>query len=393
MGQWLFTRYKGKEGKIISVITVYQVCSRPTNEVGNTAYHQQVQQMAQESLQQDTTISAPQPQLRFRHDLLRLLLEFRRKGDSIILMGDFNEDIGDHASQLQRLFQDDRLQLIDIIGQRHPTTLNLPTYIRGSKRGLDFILVSSELVPAVRRCGYLPFHSHFRSDHRFAFIDFDHHLLFGTTDPQLASPMFRDCCKIRILSLDSNTLRTPRLQPDHDLAERLDACWVQASLVAAHQCKKHHREWWSIPLHQALEEKSLLQTHLTGLRTGKDLSASISQRISKFNLPQMLFPSSIAETNAALKAAQCRIKTIRENSKSVREQPLIEQAREAKFMGRKSDADILEILRKKELQAEHWRKIGFLQGKQRSSQFTNVEVPQSWPRTQAAFLHPDRPTY
>eukprot|EP00980_Cylindrotheca_fusiformis_P020372 scaffold7403_cov122-Cylindrotheca_fusiformis.AAC.2 len=40
-----------------------------------------------------------------------------------------------------------------------------------------------DLIPAaVRKCGYLPYHSHFRSDHRFAFIDFDNDILFGSGD-------------------------------------------------------------------------------------------------------------------------------------------------------------------------------------------------------------------
>eukprot|EP00980_Cylindrotheca_fusiformis_P027514 scaffold20799_cov73-Cylindrotheca_fusiformis.AAC.3 len=407
MGRWSFVKYAGKAGKVITVVTAYQVCVRPTNEVGNMAFHQQVQHIATEAQQSGITISAPQPRLRFRTDLLKFLHELKRSGESIILMGDFNEDIGDSRSKLQRLFQDDRLKLVDIIGRQHPSTLALPTYIRGSKR-LDFILLTEDLIPAVRRCGYLPFHDHFRSDHRFAFIDFDQDILFGPSEAQLAPHMFREfrsndpkqvekylLFKYRLLQ-DSNFF--PRLQtlcdsdePDHHLAEKLDACWVHASLTAAKHCKKRRREWWSIPLHQALEEKSLLQTHLTGLRMGHDFSQIIERRLQEFNLPDLVLPDTISETNAALKQVQLRIKQIRANSKSVREQSLIEQAREIRYMQKKSDAEILEILKKKELQqAARWQKIGFLQGKNRSSQFTKVEVPLSWPRTQEEFLNPDQ---
>eukprot|EP00980_Cylindrotheca_fusiformis_P016561 scaffold4965_cov87-Cylindrotheca_fusiformis.AAC.3 len=149
MGRWSYVKYAGKAGKIITVVTAYQVCIRPTNAVGNTAFHQQVQQIATEAQQADSTIPTPQPRLRFRMDLIRFLHELKRSGESIILMGDFNEDIGDSRSKLQRLFQDERLKLVDIVGRQHPSTLSLPTYIRGTKR-LDFILLTEDLIPAVR---------------------------------------------------------------------------------------------------------------------------------------------------------------------------------------------------------------------------------------------------
>eukprot|EP00980_Cylindrotheca_fusiformis_P031495 scaffold26462_cov166-Cylindrotheca_fusiformis.AAC.1 len=317
-------------------------------------------------------------------------------------MGDFNEDIGETNSNLHQLLQDANLQLIDIIARNHPHTQHLPTYIRGSTR-LDFVLLSSDLIPAVKSCGYLPYHSHFRTDHRFAFVDFDKAELLGTATSKLASHTFREFTskdpkmvekylieKHKILC-DKNFF--PRLQhlesldassheTDHELAERLDTCWVEAGLAAAKKCKKRRKEWWSVPLHQAIEEKSLLQTHLSSLRTGKDLTASINSRIEKFQLEEVILPITIPETTAALKAVQTRIKSIRATSKSVRDQSMIEQAREATHTGCKSDAEILEIIRKKEAQADRWRKINFAKGGHVQSQMTKVEVPNSWPTTQ-----------
>eukprot|EP00980_Cylindrotheca_fusiformis_P017822 scaffold5640_cov132-Cylindrotheca_fusiformis.AAC.1 len=407
MGRWSYCKYAGKLGKVVTIVTIYQVCSRPTNEFGNTAYHQQVQQMAQQALDANQTIQSPQPRIRFRTDLLRFLRACRRAGESLILMGDFNEDIGSGDSKLQCLFQDQDLRLIDIIGRCHPSTQQLPTYIRGSKR-LDFVLITSDLIPAVRKCGYLPYHSHFRSDHRFAFIDFDNDILFGSGDATLAGFLSRE-----LSSKDSHTVAKylrlkhqylvdqnffPRLEelskqetPDFVMAELLDSCWVEASFYAAKKCKKRRREWWSIPLHQALEEKALLQSHLTSLRTGHDLSLSIDTRIKKYNLPAIHFPDTLDDTKAALRSVQARIRQIRQQSKSVREQSLIDQVRDSAYRGKKSDAEILEMMKKKEALAERWRRMGFLQGKRRTSQFTKVQVPVSWPTTEAEFLNPDRP--
>eukprot|EP00980_Cylindrotheca_fusiformis_P016915 scaffold5139_cov100-Cylindrotheca_fusiformis.AAC.1 len=408
MGRWTFCKYAGKNGKVITVVTVYQVCMRPTNVVGNTAFHQQQLSIATEAQDNDVELThGPQPRIRFHNDLVNFLRRLRRKGESIVLMGDFNDDICSGSSPMQRLFQDRDLQFVDIIGRCHPHTQSLSTYIRGTKR-LDFILITQDLVPAVRHCGYLPFHSHFRTDHRFAFIDFQTATLFGNLHTKLAPNSLRDFTskdpkqvqkylleKYRLLQDRNFFSRMNRLDdlpiddPDHYLAEQLDKCWVECSLLAANRCKARRREWWSIPLHQAIEKKSLLQSHLSGLRTKRDLSEAIAARLAKFNLPPFELPETVEATKQALRQVQQVIAEIRRESKSVREQSQLDQARLLAFAGRKSDAEILEIIRKKEAQAERWRRISFLQGKKSRNQFSNVEVPASWPTTQAEFLDPD----
>jgi hypothetical protein len=50
LGRWSYCKYSGRNEKIIAVITIYQVCIRPTNRTGNRAYHQQVAQMAMENI-------------------------------------------------------------------------------------------------------------------------------------------------------------------------------------------------------------------------------------------------------------------------------------------------------------------------------------------------------
>jgi hypothetical protein len=41
LGHWSWIKLVGKNQKLITVILAYQVCSRPTNQSGTTAYHQQ----------------------------------------------------------------------------------------------------------------------------------------------------------------------------------------------------------------------------------------------------------------------------------------------------------------------------------------------------------------
>ena len=311
LGRWSFCKYSGRHGKLISVITVYQVCVRPTNKVGNTAYHQQVAQIALENMEQNIpSPSPPQPRSRFRRDLLRLLKGWRLAGDSIILLGDFNDDILQPNSPLQALFQDRDLQFMDILGHRHPSTKSLPTYIRGIKR-LDYALITPELEPAVVKCGYLPFHSHFRSDHRFLYIDFDTAVLFGSPTVALPLHSLREFSTkdttlvVKYLTAKSEYLSAhnffPRLHDlcsnvagDHALAERLDQLWVAASFYAAKLCRSRRRAWWSVPLNQAIEKKDLLRTCITCFRTGTDLRPVILGRMHEFGID---FP--IPETLAA----------------------------------------------------------------------------------------------
>ena len=363
LGRWSFCKYSGTNGKIISVITIYQVCTRPTNKIGNTAYHQQVAQMATEAIETSAAVAGtPQPRSRFRRDLLRLLKLWRSGGESIILLGDFNDQILDGNSPLQSLFQDSALQFLDIIGHRHPTTKSISTYIRGQKR-LDYALITPELEPAVLHCGYLPFHSHFRLDHRFLFLDFNTTALFGSQTMSMPHHSLREfttkdttlvvkylSAKNKYLSDNNFYCLLQRLTSaevaDPSLAERLDKVWVAASSYAANLCRSRRRAWWSIPLNQAIEKKDLLRTCVTGFRTLTNLSSVITARMSKLKI-QFPIPTSLEAATVALRATQKEIYEIRNNSKSYREQSMLDKALELAASGNQDQAKILDQMRKK----------------------------------------------
>jgi hypothetical protein len=83
-------------------------------------------------------------------------------------------------------------------------------------------------------------------------------------------------------------------------------------------------------------------------------------------------------------------KEIRQNSKLFRDQSMADQARDLAATGNNKDqATNIEQMRKKELQAERWKRIKFLQGKGANGQFSKVEVPGSWSTTEEYFLHRD----
>jgi hypothetical protein len=41
MGRWSYFHFKRRNANPLTVISIYQVCSKPTDEIGATAWHQQ----------------------------------------------------------------------------------------------------------------------------------------------------------------------------------------------------------------------------------------------------------------------------------------------------------------------------------------------------------------
>jgi hypothetical protein len=265
LGRWSFIRYTGIGHRTVMVVSAYQVCVRPTNTHGTTAFHQQ-QAIFQRERRSDIN-----PRSNFKKDLMTALQIWKARGDSIVLMGDFNEDLTEVNSGMSSILHDCTLELVDIIGQMHPSALGVPTYLRGTTR-LDFALISRDLIPSVKACGYLPFYNNFQSDHRFLFLDFDTKLLFGSMTSALASATYQEFTSKDSHAVDKyirlkhtyltthnffDRLEILRNLDEHDpiLSEQLDQLLTTASLYSAAKCRRKRRDWWSVPLHQKLEKK------------------------------------------------------------------------------------------------------------------------------------------
>jgi hypothetical protein len=169
-GQWSYLHLQGKNDTVITYITVYQVCKKPTNGQGITAFHQQ-----EITFRTEKRLNT-NPRHNFREDLIRFVKAQQARGYLIILASDFNEDISTNHTNLQHISQ--HCQLLDIWKQRIPHHKEPSTYIRGSKR-IDYTLISRQLSPAVEAVGYEPFYYTTSSDHRGMFIDFNTDKLFG----------------------------------------------------------------------------------------------------------------------------------------------------------------------------------------------------------------------
>jgi hypothetical protein len=104
-------------------------------------------------------------------DLIILLKEIEKDPDSsYILMWDANEGMDDQTGAIQQLLRE--TTLLDTFTHIANKQCDIPTYTRGSKR-IYFIMTSQNLLPYVKKTGYLAFYEANDSDRRGLFIDLD----------------------------------------------------------------------------------------------------------------------------------------------------------------------------------------------------------------------------
>ncbi len=80
--------------------------------------------------------------------------------------------------------------LVDPLLIHHPEHPPPSTYDRGTEK-IDFLFVSSGLLPYVTRSGIFPYNSIFTTDHRPCYIDLDSTALFQENTPVISPPQYR----------------------------------------------------------------------------------------------------------------------------------------------------------------------------------------------------------
>jgi hypothetical protein len=99
MGRWSYTKFVGTRGKIITVITAYQVCNTPfttTKKKSRTAAAQHASMMRQQG------ITGTHPCKQFHKDLLYFLQACKSQREELLLAGDFNQALGTNISGMTK---------------------------------------------------------------------------------------------------------------------------------------------------------------------------------------------------------------------------------------------------------------------------------------------------
>ena len=182
-GTWSYVKFRGKAHKTIVQITIYRLCHMTDNQTHGpeTVYSQIYSALQPPPLEK--------PRLRKRCDklLFTQLQQWIALQYEIILLTDANEPLRLPARGFHKRME--QLNMKDPFVHLHPNAPNFPTYFRGSNR-IDFAYVTHNLLPHVRKCGYLTYHASLDGDHRGIFIDFDEHGLLGAQD-KIVPPLSR----------------------------------------------------------------------------------------------------------------------------------------------------------------------------------------------------------
>ena len=176
LGRWTTAIMNGKRHRKIAIIGAYQVCKTSIHQCGLTTCYSQ-----QWHLLRARGVEFPDPRKAFWDDLTQHIQHLQESNHLIILIGDFNTSATDAHNNPLRLLQES-CHLSDAISHFHDCS-HQTSYARGATI-IDYCFISTELLPSVHACGYLPLHYFSYSDHRCLYVDFDSRQLFGGSPPQ-----------------------------------------------------------------------------------------------------------------------------------------------------------------------------------------------------------------
>ena len=176
-GRWTSQTFRGKSDLKITVISAYQVVRDTPQKGAITAASQQrsLLMMAQDPI--------TDPQKTFKRDLRSFLQQCQSQGEEIILVGDFNETLGEDTDGIATIANS--CGLGNIMSARH--SRQPPATFAGGRQCIDYGFESFHVIQSIRKCGYEQFSARFPTDHRAYFFDFDTDKLFGTRTPGLAT--------------------------------------------------------------------------------------------------------------------------------------------------------------------------------------------------------------
>ena len=274
MGRWTFVTLRRKQQKPVTIVTVYQVNVRPTNDIGITAWHQQRLEL---NKQGNTSLH---PRKAFIQDLIRLVEQLQQMDHDIMIGGNFNETADKQNSGLLKLMT--KTGLLDPWIHRFPTHPTFNTYRRGSKR-IDTVLCTPNIVPMIKGIGYSPFNWLINSDHRAIVLEISSTTLFQEPDdvsnfsvPQRAirsndikrSHQYINQCYKHLIenNADKFLIRIKNFTATMKEVETFDNLITQASLSAEKTCRRQRPEFYSNKLNSLRIRTSIAHGYLNQLK-------------------------------------------------------------------------------------------------------------------------------
>jgi hypothetical protein len=164
LARWSGATYRLSPTKQLHMISAYRPCKTKITEKNSMAsYTQQYYKLLQEGYLD------PEPRRQFVTDLIsQIQLLSKSEDDYIIVALDANEAMYSKKNGLQKIMKE--CQLFDMYRTLHEDKEEFPTHVNGTQC-IDYLLCSYNVLQYINKCGYIPFHEGYDSDHRGIFCD------------------------------------------------------------------------------------------------------------------------------------------------------------------------------------------------------------------------------
>ena len=382
-GRWVSQTLQGAAGHTVTVVSAYQVVTDLAKGGTTTATTQQYALLVHH---QDSIVA---PRTAFRRDLRTFLHQCRNRGDELILIGDFNEAVGEDRNGIVSIIQD--LNMTELMGARHDQQLPA-TYSRG-RRCLDYGFATAIASAALKRCGYESFGHRYPSDHRAYFFDFDIRNLFGNAiqalskfEPRKLYSTNRHQVTAYLRRMDAIMTSCNAYERGDKLdlpgrrdaqAERLDSDILNGSLVSEREVPMFQKPEWSTALANARIRTAVLQKLLTGIKHNKAHSQDLIEQFTQ-TCEGLPFPQNKTICQKYLTDARSEVNIIVHDSFAQRDQEFRQRIVELEASVKPKDRKHAQTLRQmiqKERRRQMFRKLKVLRDTSGATGVTRIEVP------------------
>ena len=163
LGRWTAIKLTGQNNKHILLINYYQsINHRNIEKVGDaTVWAQQYVALQEHHLK-------PDPKKQSHIDLHQFIMKNKTPEDSLIIVGDFNTELGVGHTGINNIIR--KHNLVDVQSTRHGLEGEVATYARGRKR-IDYVLATEDLLDGFTGSSVEPFNYKIHSDHRGLYVD------------------------------------------------------------------------------------------------------------------------------------------------------------------------------------------------------------------------------
>jgi hypothetical protein len=228
-GRWSGIELMGGSNKRLVLLTVYQVTQKSGPSGSTTAYSQQHNMFRLQGG------SDPKPSCRLIQNLGAPVTDLRQQGHDMIIMGNFNEEVGIDPQGMSSVVTIGGL--IDAHISRHGIKHEPATYARGHIH-TEYMFISERLQLYIMRAGIEAFNQRIFSDHSGMFLDLSLPGLFDRSLTTLASPSNRHLCAINPKHVQKYIRKLHDYIQQHLVLQRLEEIKINANHATAEQIDK-----------------------------------------------------------------------------------------------------------------------------------------------------------